>query len=176
MDILNSPLLRDIEEDELKSMRKLNCIKECRYEKNTVIFHIGDIVQDIGIVMKGSVNIENIDLWGSKSILSKISDGGIFAEVYALCREPMMVDVISAEECFIMFFNINALTDKRNSKNSWHSKMLVNLLEISMRKNLALSERILCTAPKTIRERLLIFLSSQSAKAESTTFQIPFNR
>ena len=39
-----------------------------------------------------------------------------------------------------------------------------------------LSHRIFCTSPKTIRERVLIYLSSQSGKAGSLTFQIPFDR
>lgn len=54
--------------------------------------------------------------------------------------------------------------------------MIINLLENSMRKNIVLSERIFCTAPKTIRGRLLLFLSSCSKKAKSSSFQIPFNR
>ena len=176
MNILHSPLLRNISENEYKNMCKLHHAREVQYEKNTTIFHAGDTVHEIGIVMCGSVNIENLDLWGNKSILSNIPSGGIFAEVYALCHEPMMVDVTAAEKSGILFLNANALMDGKYSGNSWHSKMLSNFLDISMRKNLALSERIFCTTPKTIRGRLLIFLSAQAKRAESTTFQIPFSR
>ncbi len=115
-------------------------------------------------------------MWGNKSILSKVLAGEIFAEAYALCHEPMMVDVIAAEESRILFLNVDTLMDSQSSETSWYSKMLTNLLDISMRKNLALSQRIIYTTPKTIRGRLLIFLSSQSSKAGSTTFQIPFSR
>ena len=51
---------------------------------------------------------------------------------------------------------------------SWQKKLLKNILHVSMQKNLSLSSRIFCTAPKTIRGRLL--------KAGSSTFDIPFNR
>ena len=51
-----------------------------------------------------------------------------------------------------------------------------NLLNISLHKNLALSERIFCTAPKTVRGRLLLYLSNQAAKAGSKSFRIPFDR
>lgn len=176
MNILHSPLMRNIGEEEFENMRKVHGIRECRYEKGDIIFHAGDRIHEIGIVMDGSVNIENLDLWGSKSILSNVPAGGTFAETYALCREPMMVDVVAAEESSILFFHVSSLMDSKNERYSWYAKLLVNLLEISMRKNLALSERIFCTAPKTIRGRLLIFLSIQSGKAGSSTFQIPFSR
>ena len=51
-----------------------------------------------------------------------------------------------------------------------------NLLNISLHKNLALSERIFCTSPKTVRGRLLLYLSNQAAKAGSKSFRIPFDR
>ena len=50
------------------------------------------------------------------------------------------------------------------------------LLQISARKNLALSQRMLHTAPKTIRGRLLSYLSQQALEAGSRRFAIPFDR
>ncbi len=176
MNRLQSSLLRNIGEDEFEKMCKFHYARKGDYEKNAVIFHAGDVVHEIGVVIQGSVHIENLDLWGNKSILSKVLAGEIFAEAYALCHEPMMVDVIAAEESHILFLNVDTLMDSQSSETSWYSKMLINLLDISMRKNLALSQRIIYTTPKTIRGRLLIFLSSQSSKAGSTTFQIPFSR
>lgn len=176
MNILHSPLLRNIKADKFEKMCGFHAARERYYEKNNPIFYTGDTVHEIGIVLEGNVNIEHLDLWGNKSILTNISAGGIFAEVYALCREPIMVDVTAAEDSRILFLNVNTLMDSQNAGTSWHAQMLINLLEISMHKNLVLSERIICTTPKTIRGRLLIYLSTQSGKAGSTTFQIPFNR
>jgi len=50
------------------------------------------------------------------------------------------------------------------------------LFFISARKNLLLSRRIFHTTPKSIRGRLLSYLSAQSAAANSLDFTIPFNR
>mgnify|MGYP000688899620 CR=1 FL=1 len=78
-------------------------------KKILLIFHTGEHIHEIGIVLSGSVNIENIDLWGNKSILSNISAGQVFAESYALCQEPMMVDAVTAEAADILFLNIAPL-------------------------------------------------------------------
>lgn len=176
MDILQSRFFKNISADELDEMRRCRFIKERKYKKNSVILSTGNVVRDIGTVLSGSVNIENTDPWGNKTILSNVSVGGIFAESYAFCGEPLMVDAVAAEDTCVLFLSAAALTNGNDSQNDWRSKMIINLLENSMRKNIVLSERIFCTAPKTIRGRLLLFLSSCSKKAKSSSFQIPFNR
>lgn len=50
------------------------------------------------------------------------------------------------------------------------------LLTLAARKNLALSERIFCTSPKHIRERVSVYLAGQSARAGSRRFRIPCDR
>ena len=124
----------------------------------------------------GSVNIENIDLWGNKSILSHVPAGQVFAETYAFCGEPMMVDVVAAEETEVLFLNMDVLIHTPHPDSEWQPVLVQNLLNISLHKNLALSERIFCTSPKTVRGRLLLYLSNQAAKAGSKSFRIPFDR
>ena len=109
----------------------------------------------LGVVLRGTVHIENLDLWGSKSILSSISAGQAFAETYALCGDVMMVDAVAAEECEVLFVNISAFSG--GAPGTVHEKLLRNLLTVSMRKNLSLSQRIFCTTPKTVRGRLLTY-------------------
>ncbi len=173
---ISSPLFRNLDESELNAMKIFSRMRNSAFMKGDVIFRTGDIADEIGIVQKGSVNIENIDLWGNKSILSNLTEGQVFGETYALCREPMMVDAVAAENCEILFMNFNMLINNRNISQSWYSKILNNMLQVSVQKNLVLSGRIFCTSAKTIRGRLLIYLSSLSVKNGSTTFQVPFDR
>ena len=109
-------------------------------------------------------------------MLSNVAPGLLFAETYVLCQEPMLVSAVAAEDCQITFLNLSLLSDSRYSHASWHPKLQSDLLYIFARKNLTLSSRIFCTTPKTIRERLLTYLSGVSLKAGSSTFQIPFDR
>ena len=117
-----------------------------------------------------------IDLWGNKSILSSIAPGQIFAETYAICRKPLLVDVTAAAPCEILFLNLEFLARSFSEPGSCRDAIMQNLFAICVRKNLILSNRIFCTTPKTVRGRLLVYLSSESAKAGSTSFTIPFDR
>ncbi len=46
----------------------LQCLRAERrvYEKDRVICHAGDTVETLGLVLSGGVNIESVDVWGSR--------------------------------------------------------------------------------------------------------------
>ena len=59
---------------------------------------------------------------------------------------------------------------------AYHGKLLANLLAISARKNIELSRRTFHTSPKTMRGKLLSYLSAEATRTGSRRFTIPFNR
>ena len=176
MNLFETFIFQNLTKEEIQDMNTLHFLRTASYEKNTLIFQTGDIVHEIGMVLSGSVNIESIDLWGNKSILSHVPEGHAFAETYALCHEPMMVDAITSEDSEIAFVNTDILLSEQHLGKIWYSKIMNNLLLIFAQKNLVLSNRIFCTSAKTIRERLFTYFSNLSVKNGSKTFQVPFDR
>lgn len=176
MAIIKSPIFKDITESEISEMTAAGFLRARKFRKNSFIYHVTDIVHEIGIVASGQVTIEYIDLWGNKAIMSNITPGHVFAETYALTGEPLMVDAVASETSVILFLDMNKLMNSQFDNTHCKDTILNNLLHISIQKNLTLSNRIFCTSPKTIRERLLIYLSNESRKAGSQEFVIPFDR
>ena len=170
-----SPLFQGLSAEEWAALEQSGCLRTKSYPRHAVIFHAGEQVHALGVVLRGTVHIENLDLWGSKSILSSISAGQAFAETYAFCGEALMVDAVAAEHCEILFLHTAALTDAR-IEPALKDKLLRRLLAVSMRKNLSLSQRIFCTTPKTVRGRLLTYFSAQAARCGRMAFEVPFNR
>ena len=125
------------------------------FAKGAVIFHAGQQVAELGIVLSGSVHIEANDLWGNRSILGHVATGEVFAETYALCAGPMLVDAVAAEASSVEFLRLPALLVPANAEKSWYGKLQANLIAILASKNLALSGRMFCTGAKTIRGRVL---------------------
>ena len=99
---LKNPLCLGMEESEYKEMLALGGMRQKHFEKNEVILSAGCTTHEIGLVLSGSVNIENLDLWGSKSILSNIGAGQVFGETYAFSRETLMVDAVAAQQTDIL--------------------------------------------------------------------------
>lgn len=157
----------------------LNCLgaMERGYAKGEQIYHSGDYVTDLGMVLSGSILIQTDDLWGNTTVLDKIGPGQIFAETYACVPgEPLMVDVVAAEESQVLFLNVERVLQVCPHTCAHHSKLIRNLLLLSAQKNLNLSRKIFHTASKTIRGRLLSYLSYQARRSGSPSFTIPFNR
>lgn len=172
-----TPLFTGISVCEAEKMLWCLGAEERCFLKGEVIYREGEIIRDLGIVLSGSVQIENDDLWGNKSILDRIGPGNVFAETYAsVPSEPMLVRVVAAQRAEILFLDVTRILEGCSNCCSWHNRLIRNLLEISAQKNLNLSRRIFHTSSKTIRGRLLSYLSFQARKQGSDSFVIPFNR
>lgn len=175
--LTNTALFRGISNDEAKEM--LICLKsfEKRYDKGAVILRAGECTDNMGMVLSGSVNIEIDDLWGNKTILDHAETGQLFAETYAcIPGEPLMVSAVAPEKCDILFLNAARILTTCPNSCAHHNKLIQNLLQIFAAKNLALSRRSLHTSARSIRARLLAYLSQQAKQAGSYQFTIPFNR
>jgi len=175
--LANTILFRGIKKEELSAV--LACLSPLTktFQKGETIFHIGDIIHDIGIILSGGVYLENIDVWGNITILDHIGPGQVFAEAYACSlSEPSMVNVIAAANSEILFFNTARILKTCSNTCIHHSRIIQNLLMISARKNLSLSRRIFHTTPKSIRAKVLSYLSSQAMELGKYEFKIPFNR
>jgi len=147
------------------------------YSRGDIVYNVGDYVKSMGLVLSGSVHIENDDVWGNKTILDKISAGQIFAETYACVPdEPLMINVVANEKTDVLFLNIEHMLTTCTNACAFHSKIIRNMLYIASQKSLNLSRRILYTSSKTIRGRLLSYLSFQATKQGKQEFDVPFNR
>lgn len=173
----NTPLFHGVREDEIS--RLLSCLgaREKTYKKNEIIFRAGDTVHEIGLVESGSVNIIVNFYWGGSRIFGHVEKGEIFAENYAaIPGKELICDVVAAEEAEILFIDLTKLLTTCQNGCSFHQRLIHNLLRISAQKSLDLSARMMHTAPKAIRDRLLSYLSEQAMIHGSTHFTIPFDR
>lgn len=176
MDKNKMPLLQKLTEEELADIESIGALREDTFAKNEVIFHAGEQIREIGIVESGSVLIESNDLWGNCSILSKITQGQVFAESYALSHTAMMVDAIATEKTKVCFLHAGIVLAEKYAGQAWQAKLLYNMLAMTSRKNITLSSRIFCTTPKTIRGRLATYFAQQQVHAGGMEFDVPFTR
>lgn len=87
-----------------------------------------------------------------------------------------MISAVAAEETEILFLRTECMLAVCSRACSGHHQLIRNMLGIAARKSLNLSRRILHTSAKSIRGRVLSFLSFQAEKQGCRSFDIPFNR
>lgn len=173
----NTYMFNGINESEIEGMLKCLNARTMLYKKNEYILRNGETVNSIGMVLEGLALVEKEDIWGNRTIISEISPGSLYAESYAcLSKLPAEISVIASDNTTVMLFDIRRILTTFSSSCGFHTKLIQNLLYTIAQKNVLLTKKMEYISKKTIKEKLLAYLSSEAMKAGSPTFNIPFNR
>ncbi|HAM14339.1 MAG TPA: Crp/Fnr family transcriptional regulator [Eggerthellaceae bacterium] len=171
-----SPLFRGASPEEIKAM--IGCLgtRERTFADGERIWHMGDTTTSIGLVLEGAVRIESVDVWGNVSVMRHAGTGQLFGEAYAACGEPLKIDVVAVGSCRILFLEAAKVLTTCSIACPHHARVSTNMVAAISRQCISLSQRIFHTAPKSIRGKVLSYLSTQAELAGCVEFDIPFNR
>ncbi len=170
-------LFQGIAPQEIRSLCTCLEIYQKAYPRGATIYRVGDVAADVGLVLSGAVNIVMNSYWGVSSIFGHMEQGEVFGEAYAaIPGKELLCDVIACEDSVVLFLPMARAVAPCQKCCPAHLRLLQNLIQISAVKNLHLSNRMMHIAPRTIRERLLSYLSAQMMANGSNHFTIPFTR
>ena len=172
-----TPLFLGISEGEIAELLLCLGAYERKFQKGDVIFRAGTPVTDMGLVVHGSVNIVVNLYWGNSIIFGHVAKGEVFAENYAaIPGKELLCDVVASEDTEVVFLTMKHVLTTCRKGCAYHNRIIQNMLRISAQKNLNMSSRMMHTASKSLRERLLSYFSEQALEQGSAHFTIPFNR
>lgn len=179
MNLTQTPIFAGLNEKQVDFALEQLRARKREFPKGSFVFHAGKQTREFGLVLYGRVQIESCDFWGNRTILDSLGAGQVFAETYALTGTPMMVDAVAVEKSTVLLLSATEIFRGRGfgtAETRCLARITQNLLAVSAEKNLRLSRRIFCTSPRTIRGRLLSYLSQCAAVAQKNKFDIPFDR
>lgn len=171
--IKSCPLFSDLTDAEINKFLKLNAAFHQSFAEE-YLYLPGDSAKRFGLVIRGAVYIERTDYWGNRELLNKLCAGSIFGETFAVCQRPYHVGVKSEKGTEVLLISSEAVTEADSLNGS--GLILKNLLTVMAEKNLQLNEKLQLVTRRTLRERVLHYLSLQAQKAGSSSFTIPFDR
>lgn len=175
--LATSALFSGISEADFDELLTRLATPERVYQKGEFVFTSGAPIHSIGLVLSGSVHIMKEDFWGNRMILGRASAGELFGEAYAcLPNQPLEVSVMAAEKTELLLFDVNQIFSAGPHPVPYQMRLIENLLEVFAQKNVMLTRKMEHMAKRTTREKLLSYLSAESQKHHSSSFQIPFNR
>lgn len=148
-----------------------------RWPKGAVVFGAGEAAPALGVVLEGAVRMEENDVWGARHIVGMAGPGQVFAEAYAcLPGQPMLVDVVAAQPARLLFVDAAKLLRPGPGGCGHHARLAANLAAVLAGKNLQLAQKARLLTPRTIRERLLSYLSAEAARQGGPELCLPFDR
>lgn len=173
----NTLLFVNVAEDDLSDM--LNCLsaKTKTFRKDDYIWMAGDPADTVGIVLSGVALIIREDFWGNRAVIDKLESGQIFGEAFSCAQtEHIYVSVMALERTEVLFMDYKKIVTTCSSACIFHVSLIKNMLRILGKKNIMLTQKMDFMAKRTIREKLLAYLSSQAMEKRDNCFSIPFSR
>lgn len=172
-----SRLFQGIQEEEIAAMLRCLSASTRSYQKGDCVFRRGEQISSVAMLLEGCVHIQKEDYWGNLSILSEITEGEIFGEVYAcLGSDELLNNAVAVKPSKVLFLDVKRILTMCPSACQFHGRLIRNLLTVLAQKNKMLTRKLEHMSRRTTREKLLSYLSEQSQRAGSPVFDIPFNR
>ena len=175
--LANSRLFAGIRVDEIQPM--LSCLQavERKYPRGAYIFHTGEEVRALALLVRGTAHIQKEDFWGNRSLLASLAAGDIFAEAYAMPGSgTMRNDVVAVEDCTVLRMDVERALSRCTNSCAFHARLTENLFTLLAEKNRGLAQKLDYISQRSTRQKLLAYLSEQAQRTGRAEFTIPFNR
>jgi len=175
--LANTQLFAGVCEEEVASM--LGCLQASlhTFKKGEYVFHQGEQIDYITVLVEGSLHIQRDDYWGNRSIINDVEVGEMLGEAYAAPDSGELPnDVVAMEDSTVIFFDIQRLLTVCSSACRFHSMVVQNMFYAVSDKNRRLMQKLGHMSKRSTREKLLSYLSEEARRQNSATFTIPFNR
>jgi CRP-like cAMP-binding protein len=170
-------LFQGVAEEDIGLLLKCLGVSFRSYAKGETVYHAGDDVREIGLVVRGRVHVIGSDAWGNNNLLAELADGEMFAEAF-VCGgvRPLPVSVVAVADAEVMFFDFQRVVATCPSACVFHTLVIRNMIAVFARKNIAFAGKMEHLTKRTTKAKLLSYLSEQARLCGSDRFEIPFDR
>lgn len=147
------------------------------YKKGQIVLFEEEDVKYIGIVLQGAVDMVKEDHWGNKTMLLRLGKNDMFGETFACGEDNLsVVTFVVSTDAKILFMPFHRVMHNCANACAFHQKLIENMVKVIAGKNRELMRKIEVVSKRTIREKLLAYLSLQAQTQDSPYFDIPLGR
>ena len=173
----DSQLFAGIRKEDMPGM--LGCIGYHirSFEKGAVIAFEAETINHVGVVLTGKVDMVKEDLWGNRTMLVRMGKDEVFGETFACGEDSLsMVTFVAAEDSEVLFLSFCRVMHTCTHACAFHQTLIENMVRIIARKNRELMRKVEVVSKKSLREKILAYLSIQAQQQAARIFEIPLGR
>lgn len=155
----------------------LDCFdaKVRKFVKNEEIVGYGDKPVIVIITSGGAITV-NEDWFGNRNIISKIGESGVFGAAYVFSEREVSSRLVATEDGEAVILCGKKLHSACSEKCADHTLFIYNALRLVANSCVGFLEKVEHISRRSMREKILSFLSAQAVKNGSDSFTIPFSR
>lgn len=175
--ITNSPLFDGMDQQERKLMLDCTGYHIRSFRKGEIIAFEEENIRHVGVVLHGRVDMIKEDLWGNKTLLLRMGKDELFGETFACGSDHLSVVTFQvSEDAEVLFIPFDRVMHSCTMACRFHHRLIENMVRIIADKNRDLMRKVEVVSKRTIREKLLAYLSIQAQVQGSRYFEIPLGR
>ena len=174
---IRSPLFAGIAPENMEGV--LGCIgyHVRGYAKGELIALEQENIHHVGVVLSGAVDMVKEDLWGNRTMLARTYPQDIFGETFACGEDSLsMVTFGAAEDSSVLFLPFGRVMHTCSHTCVFHQTLVENMVRLIAGKNRELMRKVEVVSKKTLREKILTYLSIQAQTQRTNSFEIPLRR
>lgn len=169
------PLFQGVDLESIGEILTVLHSVEAGYPAESVLLHPGETTFRFGILLGGRIKIWKEDYRGNATLLAQVEPVDLFGEAFACSGERLTVSVETALPSRVLWLDSRQFFQAQAAAPPL-GQVQQNLLWLLAGKNVFLTGRIEHLSKRTLREKLLSYLSEQAFRAGSLEFAIPMNR
>ena len=174
---LDISLFKGIQTEDMGAMLSCTGYHIRNYAKGQVIALENEQIRHVGIVLSGAVDMVKEDVWGNKTLLARMGKEELFGESFACAADTQsLVTFTAPEDTKVLFIPFHRIMHTCSMACEFHHKLVENMVGIIAEKNRELMRKVDVVSRKTLREKILAYLSHQSQRAGDRYFSIPLSR
>ena len=166
-------LVKSFDANQLESLLQAKGNKVNSYEKNNIVHFVGDICENLEIILSGEVVVERIDESGNLMTIAEFFDGDILGGNLLFSKNPYYPMTVTAKKATIILE-----ISKRQLFYLFASSLdfLKSYLAYISDHSVILGDRIAHYVNRTIRECIISYLDYESKKQESNTIKLGISK
>ena len=174
---LDIPLFQGLEREEISEvLQKFHGLIK-HFSKSDYIYLAGDCVENLCVVLDGTVQMIKEDIWGEKSIIANLGAGSVFAENFlGKLGDRSVVSYFVASDSEILMLPLGRALFEVNTASKASQRLMCNIVSILADNNTRLIEKTEILCKKTLRSKILAYLEQEARNNDCRQFTIPFNR
>ena len=174
---VQSPLFDGIQPEDRAHMLSCMGYHIGSFRKGEIIAFEEENIRQIGILLSGSVDMVKEDVWGNKVLLTRMGKNEMFGESFAWSKNKLSaVTFIVSENAKILLLPLDGVMHSCTASCAFHHRLIENMVQIIADKNRELIRKIEVISKRTIREKLMAYLSAQAQAQNTRYFEIPLGR
>ena len=174
---MDIPLFQGLEREEISEvLQKFHALIK-HFPKSDYIYLAGDCVENLCVVLEGTVQMIKEDIWGEKSIIANLGAGSVFAENFlGKLGDRSVVSYFVASDSEILMLPLGRALYDVSAPSKASQRLMCNIVSVLADNNTRLIEKTEILCKKTLRSKILAYLEQEARNNDCRQITIPFNR